>query len=179
MLIIQLNPAYLEQASRLVRDVFGDEEEEIYPAWELGASLDENQLKEYQKTVDPDLRSFQYYVAVENEEVTGIIGLYELQEDFEQHDWVGWYCVDERYRGRRIGIQLLNYVIEASRKRGKHRLCLYTSTHESEQKAQTLYDQNEFHVTKTVDKGSYQLMYRQKNLQPPNHGGDTVIISTV
>ncbi|WP_165861191.1 GNAT family N-acetyltransferase [Paenibacillus paeoniae] len=164
MTIIPLNPIYLDQASRLVNDVFGDEEEELYPAQELWASLDKKHLKKYQTSVDAALRSFQYYIAVEDREVCGIIGLYEMQEDFEQQDWVGWYCVDERYRGRRIGIQLLNYVIEASKKRGKQRLCLYTSTHESERKAQTLYDQNEFYVTKTVNKGSYQLLYRQKNL---------------
>ncbi|GGG81534.1 GNAT family N-acetyltransferase [Paenibacillus radicis (ex Gao et al. 2016)] len=162
MKIVELQKEYLGEASLLVNSVFGDEEEGVFPARELEASLDSKELSKYQATVDQDVRSFQYYIAIQDHHVMGIIGLYELQNDFEKKDWIGWYCVDERYRGQRIGINLLDYAVEKARLRGKEYLCLYTSTHENEKKAQMLYDQNHFHITKIIPKIGYDLMYRQK-----------------
>ncbi|MFF2093750.1 GNAT family N-acetyltransferase [Paenibacillus sp. NPDC058174] len=164
MKIVELNQSYLFQASQLVNSVFLDEDEEVLPARELQASLDPELLRNYQITQDDDIRSFQYYVAVSEHQVMGIIGLYELNSDFDKNDWIGWFCVDERYRGQRIGIQLLNYAVQQSKHRGKENLLLYTSTHENELKAQQLYDANEFHIIKTMPKDGYSLMYRQKKL---------------
>ncbi|WP_028559943.1 GNAT family N-acetyltransferase [Paenibacillus pinihumi] len=164
MKIMELNRQYASKASRLVNAVFSDEEEEVFPARELEASLDPGMLRKYQAVVDASIRSFQYYIAVNGEDVLGIIGLYEMEEDYQQNDWVGWYCVDEQYRGQKVGIRLLEHVIEKARERGKANLCLYTSNHAREAKAQILYDRNHFHVTRIEPKDGYHLMYRKRVL---------------
>ncbi|MFF2907305.1 GNAT family N-acetyltransferase [Paenibacillus sp. NPDC057934] len=163
-IIVDLNDHYLAQAKKLVDLVFSSEEEEENPSQELEASLSQELLYQYRDEVDNQLRSFRYYVAVDGDQVKGIIGLYELEHDYEMNDWVGWFCVDNRFRGQQIGKRLLLHAIKESRIRGKQNLCLYTSTHENEREAQKLYEQNQFYVTRTVLQDGYDLLYRQKHL---------------
>ncbi|MFC3748649.1 GNAT family N-acetyltransferase [Paenibacillus sp. GCM10012306] len=163
-MIVDLNDLYLAQAKELVDRIFGYDDEDENPSQELEASLSQELLYQYRDMVDDQLRSFRYYVAVDGNQVKGIIGLYELEHDYKSNDWVGWFCVDNRFRGQQIGKKLLFHAINEARIRGKQNLCLYTSTHENEREAQKLYEQNQFYVTRTVPRNGYDLLYRQKHL---------------
>ena len=78
--------------------------------------------------------------------------------------WIGWFCVHKKYRGRGIGVALLNYSIEVAKERGKRYLSLYTSTDKNEAEAQVLYELNGFYITKRIYKKGYEILFRRKDL---------------
>lgn len=164
--IIPLNEKYLSQGIRLVKSTFKDESKSLKT--ELKASVYENKFIEYIKKYDKDIKSLEYFVAVnktdKNHRVSGIIGLYSTNDDFQDTYWLGWYCVDMRQRGKGIGKALLDYVIDLARKREREYLCLYTSTDKNEAKAQKIYEAYGFTITKIVHKKGYKILYRKKIL---------------
>ncbi|MGL4772771.1 MAG: GNAT family N-acetyltransferase [Clostridium sp.] len=161
--IVPLSKEYLKQASKLVRHVFDDEDEP--PTIELEASIDPKKFSIYVEEYDEDLISLEYFIAVENKKkVIGTIGLYSIYCNFENALWIGWYCVDKKYRGKGIGIALLNFAIKEAKNRGMKYLCLYTSTKGREKKAQEIYEKNGFFITQRIKKKGYEKLYRKKIL---------------
>lgn len=161
--LISLNNKYLNSAIKLVESVFKHEDEIIRT--ELEASINNKSLVSYSNHCDSDVKSLKYFIVINNKEkVLGIIGLYTLFEDFEDTDWIGWYCVNKKHRGKGIGMFLLNFVIDLSKNRGKKYLCLYTSTDKSEKKAQKIYERNGFYITKRVKEDGYEILFRKKDL---------------
>lgn len=161
--IIALTTGYLSQAIKLVNNSFRDEDTE--PGMELMASLNTKGLAEYQNR-NPEIVSLDYYIAVTSDaKVVGIVGLYEQSEDCRETTlWLGWYCVDRKYRGLKIGKKLLEHAIEKAKSRQAKFLALYTSTHKEEAKAQLVYDKFGFEITHRVKKRNYDLLYRRKAL---------------
>lgn len=161
--IINLNESYVKRAIKLVMNTFEDEGESIKK--ELWASVNEEKLIKYIKKYDRHMRTLEYFIAIDSEKnLLGIIGLYSLNESYENTYWLGWYCVSKRHRGKGIGKLLLDYAIETARERGKSYLCLYTSTDENEAKAQEIYEKNGFYITKRIKKHDYEILYREKVL---------------
>lgn len=125
--IIKLTKEYLKSAINLVNAVFDEEDE--YPKAEIKASINEQWFNEYKSKYDNNLISTEYFIVTnEKQKVKGIIGIYELEDDYEDTMWIGWFCVHKKYRGKGIGKTLLNYSIEVAKERGKRYLSLYTST---------------------------------------------------
>ena len=138
--LTSLTNKYLNSAVKLVESVFKHEDEIIRT--ELEASINNKSLVSYNNHCDSDVKSLKYSIVVNNKEkVLGIIGIYTL---FEDTDWIGWYCVSKKYRGKGIGIFLLNFVIDLSKDRGKKYLCLYTSTDKSEKKLKKFMKKMDF-----------------------------------
>lgn len=165
--LTSLTNKYLNGAVKLVESVFKHEDEIIRT--ELEASINNKSLVSYNNHCDSDVKSLKYFIVVNNKEkVLGIIGIYTLFEDFEDTDWIGWYCVSKKYRGKGIGIFLLNFVIDLSKDIGKKYLCLYTSTDKSEKKAQKIYEKNGFYITKRVKEDGYEILFRRKDLSLSN-----------
>lgn len=161
--IIPLTDRYLNQAIKLVYSIFPDEDEPI--SLELSASVHKNSFQEYINDYDDDIKSLKYFIAIDAHDIViGIIGLYTTKKDYQDTYWVGWYGVDFHERGKGLGLALLDHVIKIAKKRGKKNLCLYTSTDPDEAKAQYLYERNGFKITKRVNKGDYDLLYRRKVL---------------
>lgn len=164
--IIPLTVKHLNQGITLVKSTFKDEGKSLKR--ELEASVDEKKFAKYVKKYDRNTKSLEYFIAIdkgcENQKVLGIIGLYSINDDFKDTYWLGWYCVDISERGRGIGKALLNYAIALARKRGKKYLCLYTSTDENEAKAQKIYEEYDFFITKIIKKRGYKILYRKKIL---------------
>ena len=112
--IIKLTIEYLKSAIKLVNTVFDEEDE--YPKAEIKASINEQWFNEYKSKYDNELISLEYYIVTnEKQKVIGIIGLYELEGDYQDTMWIGWFCVHKKYRGRGIGVALLNYSIEVAK----------------------------------------------------------------
>lgn len=111
----------------------------------LNASLDpQNHSSIFTKLA---LMSLEYWVAIYENKVVGLIGLYEETSDCEDSIWLGWYCVDEKYRGLTIGKKLINFAIEEAKKKNKHFLKLYTTLHDEYAVARELYEKLGFFVT--------------------------------
>lgn len=161
--IIPLTKKYLNDGITLVKSIFKDEGKSLRR--ELEASVDERKFSKYIKKYDRDMKSLEYFIALDkNEKVLGIIGLYSISKDFQDTYWLGWYCVDISERGKGIGKSLLDYAINVAKKRGKKYLCLFTSTDKNEAKAQKIYEKSGFFITKTVHKKGYDIIYRKKIL---------------
>ena len=93
------------------------------------------------------LQSLEYWVAIYENKVVGLIGLYEETSDHEDSIWLGWYCVDEKYRGLTIGKKLISFAIEEAKKKNKYFLKLYTTLHDEYAVARDLYEKLGFFVT--------------------------------
>jgi GNAT superfamily N-acetyltransferase len=87
----------------------------------------------------------QFWIAEEGHRVVGGIGYHVQLEDVDEAAWVGWFFVDLEYRGKRIGLQLLETVIDAVKKTEKRYLRIYSSTHDPlEKRAHQPYERRGF-----------------------------------
>ncbi|MHC1682302.1 MAG: GNAT family N-acetyltransferase [Clostridiaceae bacterium] len=163
VIIVPLTKTYLEQSINLVESTF--DEEDMSLSKELEASVDEKKFAKYVKRYDKNMRTLEYFIAKDNNQrVIGIIGLYSLKKDYKDTYWIGWYCVDINERGKGIGKALLEFIITMAKYREKKYLCLYTSTDKNEAKAQKIYEQYGFFITKVIHKKGYEILYRKKIL---------------
>jgi len=162
MKIEKLTEKYLADASRLANTIFKDEP--ILPGVAFEASLDKHKFDKLNDESIGKIYSLEYFIAVdESGEVLGTTGLYALEEDKQEAYWLGWYCVDPKYRGRGIGGKLLDFTIEEAKNRGKKILRLYTSPSDDEKTAQIIYDSRGFKTTGTEKKdgNKYEIIYKE------------------
>ena len=144
MKIADLTKRNLEQAVNLVEKIFPSEYEEEAGKDELPASLNPELYRDYlEKT---GITWARYWVAEENGKVIGNIGIYTYNDDEDEADWLGWFCVDEDFRNNGIGTKLLLFAIEEAKKRGKDYLRLYTTDDEDELDSHRLYEKYGFKV---------------------------------
>jgi GNAT superfamily N-acetyltransferase len=163
--IEKLTEKYLEDASRLADTVFKDEP--ILPSVAFEASLDQNKLDKLNEKSTGEIYSLEYFVAVdETGKVLGTTGLYALEEDKQEAYWLGWYCVDLKFRGKHIGSKLLDFTINIARERGKKILRLYTSPSDDEKKAQDVYDSRGFKTTgmEKKENSKFETIYKELKL---------------
>lgn len=161
---VPLEIKYLAQASHLANAIFPSEK--ILPSEMFEASLNKEKFKNFIK-LEKDIKTLEYFLALDHKEnVLGTSGLYSLKTDEKDSYWLGWYCVDEKYRGRGVGKLLLDIAINEAKKRGKRFLKLYTSTNPLEAKAQEIYEKNGFYITdqERVKEGEYETFFRKKAL---------------
>lgn len=85
-----------------------------------------------------------YWVAREEERVIGLVGYYLLMEDDTDSAWIAWYCVDITYRNKKIGLALLDFIIEKVRSLGKKYLKLFSSDIPTEHRAHQVYKKRGF-----------------------------------
>ncbi len=164
--IIALKNKYLGQASNLVDSVFSNEDIISSPSEALEASLKKEKLDIFIKK-NPEIDTLEYFLAVDKKErLIGVTGLYSLKSDKEDSCYLGWYCVEKKYRGKGVGGMLLDHSIREARARKKKYLKIYTSTSSSEAVAQLVYEKNGFYIIKKEkrNKGDYDIIIRQKEL---------------
>jgi len=161
---IPLEKKYLEQTSRLANAIFSHDR--YIPSHSFEASLDKDKFKNFLVFKEP-VTHLEYFIAIDQKEnVLGTSGLFSMGSDDKDSDWLGWFCVDEKFRGAGIGKFLLEHTINKARMRGKKFLKLYTSTHPVETKAQKLYDLNGFFITdqERIIEDGYETFFRMKEL---------------
>ena len=103
MKIVPLNEKSLKEAEKLLEKVFHPSKEEKLT---LISSIYPKKYEEYLKK--HNFKELKYYVLVENKKFIGMIGLYAY--DKESY-WLGWFCVDEKYRSKGFGKKLLDFAI--------------------------------------------------------------------
>jgi len=86
-----------------------------------------------------------YWVARDkiSKQVIGLTGIY-TEEDGETC-WLGWFCIDEAYRGKNFGKKLLEFSIQQARKMEKKYLHIHTYNASRFKKAITLYERMFFY----------------------------------
>lgn len=104
----------------------------------LEASLDPQEYFSVFQALD--LKSINYWVAIHDDQVAGMVGLYEEKEDALDSYWLGWYCVDETYRGQYMGKKLMAFAIEQAKVKAKRYLKLYTTSHDVYAVARSQYE---------------------------------------
>jgi Tat protein translocase TatB subunit len=164
--IVPLSEEFLGSAIETVRTCFvwyaqnGD-----LPARSLRASLDPSFVDKYEDM--QALKNRQYWVKLDENQVVGISGIMEMDEDEKTTDWVNWFCVHPDFRGKGVGRDLLNYISNVSAERGKKFLKLWTSDSANEADAQFLYEKMGFKITSQEpheEGDSTVLIYREKML---------------
>lgn len=141
ILIKPLEKKYLVDAIKLGQQVFcNDDPARI--ASSLGNSLNPDKEETLKNLM---AASIQYWIALEKHRVVGCGGYYIMLEDMDEASWLGWFFVDPEYRGKKIGLQLLEIVINDVKKTGKHYLRLYSSQNDPlEKRAQQIYKRRGF-----------------------------------
>lgn len=144
MEIVPLTEKTLNRTVKLVTKIFPPEYEEEPGTEELPASLNPEAHRQF---LDKTQMTFlQYWTAVDGRRVAGSVGLYCYKDDEHEADWLGWYCVDERYRQNGLGTKLLLFAINKAKERGKDYLRLYTTDDEDELDAHRLFEKYGFKV---------------------------------
>lgn len=167
MIIIEpLTEKTLLAAIQLGQQVFiNDDPERITSA--LTKSLQPDQ-KEFLK--NHGYANIQYWIVRENDQLMGAVGYYLMSEDADEAAWLGWFYVDPEFRGKRIGVQLLETVIDAVKKTGRRYLRLYSSSDDPlEKRAHSLYAQYGFKPFREPGYNVHQkgqVIYLQLDLQP-------------
>ncbi len=87
-----------------------------------------------------------YWIATDElkKRVAGLVGLYTEYGDNDDMVWLGWFCVDPKYRGQKIGSMLLEFAIDRAREQGKKYLLLYTTGETEYASARALYGKRGF-----------------------------------
>ncbi|MFH1307457.1 MAG: GNAT family N-acetyltransferase [archaeon] len=142
-----LSHSTLDKTSKLAMNVFESKvKDEDYPPKWFKASLDFEKNKKIHQEFD--VTSSRYWVALVNKEVLGVIGLYTLLYDENEAYWIGWYCVDDKSRGKGIGKALLDFAINKAKQDNKKYIRLYTSKESNEKRANEIYDKLGFKLMK-------------------------------
>jgi GNAT superfamily N-acetyltransferase len=146
--IEKLNENTLQEAENLKDKVF--ERSESSEAFTLRASLNP---KKYQKIYkDNFIDWMEYYVAKINNKVVGIIGLYTENDEDNKTCWLGWFAVEPKFRGFKIGKKLLNFAIDEAKEREFETLKVYTYELKNYLTAIDLYKKEGFEIIESDKK---------------------------
>jgi len=120
-----LNVNTLDDASELRDRVFPDLQ--THERDTLSASLYKDKYKECWRI--NELTSLEYFVMIDTEKnnVIGLTGIYTEVKDNENACWLGWFCLEESYRGQGLSNDLLEFSINIAKQKNKKYLHLYTS----------------------------------------------------
>ncbi|MBI2507407.1 GNAT family N-acetyltransferase [Candidatus Woesearchaeota archaeon] len=167
MKIKSLSTATIKQASALTLKLFepSPKDEDYPPRW-FSASIDPkkhlNLFEEFK------VKKLKYYVAIDEKtkKIIGTTGFYTSSQDEKEAYWLGWWCVDEKYRNKGVGTKLLEFIINKARKAKKKFLRAYTSTDPHEYEAQKIYEKHGFKVFKeeSIPEKPYKKLYRELKL---------------
>ena len=134
----------------------------------LQASINKETLSYVLK--ENEIKDIQYWVAKDkkNSQIIAMTGLYTELEDDEDSCWLGWFCLDKKYRRKGFGKELLNFSIEQAKSLSKRYLHLYTYNSKEYQVAINMYKSygfKEYNVKNTKYKRD---MYFKINIEEKN-----------
>lgn len=97
------------------------------------------------------IKQLNYWVAIHpiTLEVIGLVGLYTQVYEDDGMIWLGWYCVNPRYRGYKIGGRLMDFAIKSAKEQGKQTLHLYTTGDDEYSAAREQYQKLGFEYYKS------------------------------
>ena len=110
----------------------------------LQASLDKSNYEEcWNKN---QITSMQYFIMLDTvkNKVMGLTGIYDEKGDHKNMCWLGWFCIDEEYRGHALSNKLLEFSIDRAKQLNKEYIHLYTYDSEEYNPAMKLYEKYNF-----------------------------------
>jgi len=151
----------LKEAENLRNKIFKNDLEDIEKGLLL-ASLDTTRYKTICE--ENEVRTISYWVAkdVKSGKVIGLTGIYT--EDVDKSCWLGWFCIDEAYRGKEFGKRLLEFSIEQAKNMGKKYLHVYTYKAKRFETAIAIYQQYCFEEYKEEREDDTHVIYLKKQL---------------
>ena len=152
----------LQEATLLRDTIFKDIDEDEKKL--LKASLSPLANKKILKL--NEIKTANYWVARDkiSAKVIGITGIYTEVEDDDEDCWLGWFCIDDRYREKGFGKKLLEFSIQQAQKMEKKYLHVYTYNIKKYKKAINIYKEHDF-VGYNVVNTKYKLdLYFKKEL---------------
>lgn len=136
--ILPLSQHYLLSALRLRDTLFPRLGKAEYATLEASI-LNQNAIK---KSLGID--ELYYWIALKDEAVAGLVGLYTQSDDSGGQVWLGWYGVDVHCRGLGLGSALLDFAIKEASAFGFDILKLYTTNADEYATARALYTHKGF-----------------------------------
>jgi GNAT superfamily N-acetyltransferase len=111
-------------------------------------------------------KSIEFWGAFEKEknELLGVVGAYSLKNDENYYFWLRWFCVDNKFRNKKIGVKLLDFIEKEAKNRGKTSIKLYTCDIPDRQIALKLYDKRNYKITFVEENKNCKVIYRQLDL---------------
>ncbi len=121
----------------------------------LQASLDKSTYEECWKK--NELTSIQYFIMLDTtkDKVMGLTGIYNEEEDSDDMCWLGWFCIDIKYRGQGLSKKLLDFSIDMAKQLNKKYLHLYTYDSREYIPAMKLYERYDFTIYDRDEKDIY------------------------
>ncbi|MDQ1267481.1 MAG: hypothetical protein QG560_124 [Campylobacterota bacterium] len=136
--ILPLTQHHLPSALRLRDTLFPNLSKAEYATLEASI-LNQSAIK---KSLGID--ELYYWVALKDEAVAGLVGLYTQPDDAKGQVWLGWYGVDVLCRGLGLGSALLDFAIKEASALGFDILKLYTANADEYATARALYSHKGF-----------------------------------
>lgn len=153
MNIEPLKPEHISEVNKLLYAVF-PYDYDVHQTFEQGT--------EYFRTPNFGTLFWRCWVLMFEGKVIGITGLYQVRKNKEC--WLGWYCLNKKYRGKGIGKLLLKWTLKRAKALGFKKIKLYTSDDPDEREAQFLYDRLGLKRYRSVGIKEYTKIYRSKIL---------------
>ncbi len=151
----------LKEAENLRDSIFRDDLEDIERDLLL-ASLNTTRYKKVCE--ENEVVSISYWVAkdIASKKVVGLTGVYTEADD---ECWLGWFCIDEYYRGKEFGKRLLEFSIDQAKKMEKKYLHVYTYQASRFERAINMYQKYRFEQYKITDSKYKRNLYFKKSLE--------------
>jgi len=117
-----------------------------------------------------EIKEMQYWVARDKKtlQVIALTGLYTEKEDDEDSCWLGWFCLEERYRGKGFGKELFNFSIEQAKSISKRNLHILTYNSKKYKVAINMYKSYGFKDYNVKNTKYKRDLYFKKNIKEKN-----------
>ena len=114
-----------------------------------------------------DILTARYWVAKDPEsaKVIGLTGIYTEVTDAQEDCWLGWFCIDENYRGLGLGKKLFDLSIEQAQKYKKAYLHIYTSRDKRYETAVSIYKSYGFRAYVVENRNNKHELYFKKKVK--------------
>jgi GNAT superfamily N-acetyltransferase len=161
--IVPVSAKNIEEALALLQKVFitFTDEEDPYLWFKLSIEPEKNQKLMLEKGV----RDIRYFAVLDDKKIIGTTGLYHLVRDPNNTVWLGFYCLDESYRGKGLGRKILQWTVDKAKTEGNKMMQLYTSPNPGLETAEQVYKKFGFKVTKTEEKAGEKTIYMELQLE--------------
>ena len=111
------------------------------------------------------IESASYWCYIKEGKLIGITGIYTLIGDEIGRCWLGWFCVDRRFRKNGYGKRMLEWSEEKAINMGKKVLSLYSYRYKKYQKALSLYESSGYTVMQKESSKYKRKIYLEKVLR--------------
>jgi GNAT superfamily N-acetyltransferase len=136
--------------------------------------IDEDEKKLFDASLSPiankkvlrlnDIKIVHYWIARDKKsaKIIGITGIYSEIKDEEDDCWLGWFCIDKKYRKKGFGKQLFDFSIELAQNMDKRTLHIYTYNIKKHAKAIEMYKRSGFKEYRVEDTKYKRDLYFKK-----------------